>query len=100
MEESELTKGKAIVLNEKNLGEYRQWLKHVREKVRAEQGRLTESHLIGEVLPDSDASNDDVNVPVPGRHGSTALPPWTPAGCGGQLGTAPAPQHARGADER
>ena len=62
MEESELTKGKAIVLNEKNLGEYRQWLKHVREKVRAEQGRLTESHLIGEVVPDSDASNDDVNI--------------------------------------
>ena len=30
--------------------------------MRAEQGRLTESHLIGEVVPDSDASNDDVNV--------------------------------------
>ena len=39
-----------MVLSEKNLSDYRAWLKDIREKVRAEKGRLTEAHLIGELV--------------------------------------------------
>ena len=34
------------ILSEKNLSDYRSWLKDIREKVRAEKGRLTEAHLV------------------------------------------------------
>ena len=51
-----------MILNEKNLGDYRAWLKEIREKVRAEKGRLTEAHLIGELVSDQDALSPDINV--------------------------------------
>ena len=51
-----------MVLSEKNLSDYRAWLKDIREKVRAEKGRLTEAHLIGELVTEQDATSLDVNV--------------------------------------
>ena len=51
-----------MVLSEKNLSDYRAWLKDIREKVRAEKGRLTEAHLIGELVSEQDATSRDVNV--------------------------------------
>ena len=50
------------ILSEKNLSDYRSWLKDIREKVRAEKGRLTEAHLIGELVSEQDAASTDVNV--------------------------------------
>ena len=50
-----------MVLSEKNLSDYRAWLKDIREKVRAEKGRLTEAHLIGELVPEQDATSLDVS---------------------------------------
>ena len=50
MEESMDTKPTScFVLDDKNLANYRTWLKTVREKARSERGRLTELHLIREV---------------------------------------------------
>ena len=63
MEESEQTKSsRIIVLNDKNLSDYRAWLKQIREKVRAEKGRLTEQHLIGELVPLTDTQNEDEQI--------------------------------------
>ena len=50
------------ILSEKNLSDYRSWLKDIREKVRAEKGRLTEAHLIGELVHGADAASTDVNI--------------------------------------
>ena len=63
MEESMDTKPTScFVLDDKNLANYRTWLKTVREKARSERGRLTELHLIGEEVPAGDTSNEDPTV--------------------------------------
>ena len=62
MEESVERTTSLMVLSEKNLSDYRAWLKDIREKVRAEKGRLTEAHLIGELVTDQDATSPDENV--------------------------------------
>ena len=51
-----------FVLDDKNLANYRTWLKTVREKARSERGRLTELHLIGEEVPVEDATAEDPAV--------------------------------------
>ena len=54
MEESMDRTTQLTILSEKNLSDYRSWLKDIREKVRAEKGRLTEAHLIGELVSEQE----------------------------------------------
>ena len=60
----------AFVLDSDNLDSYRPWLKRLREWTRKQGGRIMESHLIGEEVPEedlADAEATDADADVVGH---------------------------------